>query len=205
MNNYEYIIASLPVLRASSAREHGAVASSAEKIIAEIREQLSSSDRVVFDFFLSGYNADNLNKEFYTKALSHRSKFIQEFFAYDLGLRNAKVEYLNASLGRPKGQDEITVDGMEDTEFEGRGEVMAVLNGKDILEREKGLDDLMWKKADELTIMEVFSLSAILGFVAKLKITDRWEKLDPETGMQYFRKLVKSIRETYDNKKNTTI
>lgn len=205
MNNYEYIIASLPVLRASSSARERNVAHSSEEIIAEIREQLSSSDRSVLDFFLSGYETDNLNKEFYTKALSHRSKFVKEFFSYDLGLRNAKVEYLNSALGRPKGQDEIVLDGTEDTEFEGKGEVVAVLSGKDILEREKGLDDLVWKKADELTLMEIFSLDAILGFVAKLKIIDRWDRLDPETGMQYFRKLVSGIRETYDNKKNTII
>jgi len=203
MNNYEYIIASLPVLQQSS-RERN-TQHSAEALIAEIREQLSSSDREVLDFFLSGYSPDVLGVDFYTRALSHRSAFVRGFFGYDLGLRNTKVEYLNTSLSRPKGQDVVTPEGMEECEFEGKSKVMAILSLKDILERERGLDDLLWKKTDELTVMEVFSLDAILGFVAKLKITDRWEKLDPETGMQYFRKLVGDIRKTYDNKKNTTI
>ena len=36
----------------------------------------------------------------------------------------------------------------------------------------------------------------ILGFTAKLKIIDRWNKLDPETGRELFRKLVDEIRKT---------
>ena len=53
--------------------------------------------------------------------------------------------------------------------------------------------------------MDVFDIEAILGFIAKLKIIDRWDKLDPETGRELFRKLVEEIRSTYDNKKNNMI
>lgn len=82
---------------------------------------------------------------------------------------------------------------------------MAVLENGDILRRERGLDDLMWKRIDEITVMDVFDIEAILGFIAKLKIIDRWDKLDPETGREFFRKLVEEIRSTYDNKKNNMI
>ena len=71
-----------------------------------------------------------------------------------------------------------------------------MLNGGDILARERGLDDLMWQEIDELTRMDVFDIEAILGFTAKLKIIDRWNKLDPETGRELFRKLVDEIRKT---------
>ena len=63
----------------------------------------------------------------------------------------------------------------------------------------------MWRKADELTLWSLFDMSVILAFTAKLKVVERWEKLDPETGQKYFRKLVQEIRATYDNKKNTDI
>lgn len=82
---------------------------------------------------------------------------------------------------------------------------MAVLENGDILRRERGLDDLMWKRIDEITVMDVFDIEAILGFIAKLKIIDRWDRLDPETGRELFRKLVEEIRSTYDNKKNNMI
>ena len=81
-----------------------------------------------------------------------------------------------------------------------------VLACGDILKRERGLDDLRWQKIDELTVLDVFDIEAILGYVAKLKIIDRWLQLDPDSGRALFRRLVDDIRSTYDNKKqNLTI
>ena len=50
--------------------------------------------------------------------------------------------------------------------------------------------------------MDYFDLDAILGYVARLKIIDRWLQLDPDSGRALFRRLVEQIRSTYDNKKN---
>ena len=115
------------------------------------------------------------------------------------------MEYLNRSLGRPEGQDCVQPEGWDGSGFEGRQEIMAVLEGDDILKRERGLDDLLWKKIDEITVMDVFDIEVILGFTAKMKIIDRWDKLDPDTGHAIFRRLVEEIRATYDNKKNHMI
>lgn len=202
MNNYEYIVAGLPVLQQGPAQgSHD----SAARILSSIREQLSARDNELVDLLLSGYESENLNADFYSRALNHRNRFIREFFSYDLDLRNVKVEYLNKSLGRPADMDTVVPAGREDESFEGRQEVMAVLENGDILRRERGLDDLMWKRIDEITVMDVFDIEAILGFIAKLKIIDRWDRLDPETGRELFRKLVEEIRSTYDNKKNNMI
>ena len=177
----------------------------AEQIVQSIREQLSEKDNGLVDLLLSGYESDNLDAGFYHEALHHRNRFIREFFEYDLNLRNIKVEYLNRSLGRPEGMDTVSPEGWDGSAFDGRQEIMAVLEGDDILKRERGLDDLMWRKIDEITVMDVFDMEAILGFIAKLKIIDRWDKLDPDTGHDLFRRLVEEIRATYDNKKNNMI
>ncbi len=202
MNNYEYIVASLPTMQAAGIKS---TRLQAEQIIQSIREQLSQKDNRLVDLLLSGYEAENLDAEFYSRTLGHANRFIREFFGYDLNLRNVKVEYLNKSLGRPDEMDKVIPDGWDDSAFEGRQEIMAVLEGQDILKRERGLDDLMWKKIDEITVMDVFDIEAILGFIAKLKIIDRWDKLDSDTGHSLFRRLVEEIRATYDNKKNNII
>ena len=90
---------------------------------------------------------------------------------------------------------------MEDYEFEQKGEIVEILSGTDIIGREKGLDMAIWEHVEEVTTMDVFDMDAILGFIARLKIIDRWDKLDPETGAELFRRLIKEIRATYDNKK----
>ena len=194
MNNYEYIVASLPVL-ASDYR--GPL--DTDEIIGEIRAQLSPKDEALLDTLLKGFDADSLDAEFYRKALANRDRFIAGYFSYDLDVRNCRVAYLNKALGRPEGQDIMVLDEDEPREFEDLEKVNAVLQGSDILGRERGLDDILWERIDSLTLMEVFTLDQILGFVAKLQIVARWLRLDPQSGRELFRKLVEEIR---NNKKS---
>lgn len=198
MNNYEYIVASLPVIEPGSRLGSS---SAANAIIDDIREQLSNKDNALVTMLLDGFDPEKLNAGFYRACLGSGSRFLREYFLFDLFLRNTKVEYLNASLGRPEGKDILLLEELEDYEFEQKEEIVEILSGSDIIGREKGLDMAIWEHVEEVTTMDVFDMDAILGFIARLKIIDRWDKLDPETGAELFRRLIKEIRATYDNKK----
>lgn len=198
MNNYEYIVASLPVIEPGSRLGSS---SAANAIIDDIREQLSNKDNALVTMLLDGFDQEKLNAGFYRACLGSGSRFLREYFLFDLFLRNTKVEYLNASLGRPEGKDVLLLEELEDYEFEQKEEIVEILSGTDIIGREKGLDMAIWEHVEEVTTMDVFDMDAILGFIARLKIIDRWDKLDPETGAELFRRLIKEIRATYDNKK----
>ena len=198
MNNYEYIVASLPVIEPGSRLGSS---SAANAIIDDIREQVSNKDNALVTMLLDGFDPEKLNAGFYRACLGSGSRFLREYFLFDLFLRNTKVEYLNASLGRPEGKDVLLLEELEDYEFEQKEEIVEILSGTDIIGREKGLDMAIWEHVEEVTTMDVFDMDAILGFIARLKIIDRWDKLDPETGAELFRRLIKEIRATYDNKK----
>lgn len=198
MNNYEYIVASLPIIEPGSRLGSS---SAANAIIDDIREQLSNKDNALVTMLLNGFDPEKLNAGFYRACLGSGSRFLREYFLFDLFLRNTKVEYLNASLGRPEGKDVLLLEELEDYEFEQKEEIVEILSGTDIIGREKGLDMAIWEHVEEVTTMDVFDMDAILGFIARLKIIDRWDKLDPETGAELFRRLIKEIRATYDNKK----
>ena len=198
MNNYEYIVASLPVIEPGSRLGSS---SAANAIIDDIREQLSNKDNALVTMLLDGFDPEKLNAGFYRACLGSGSRFLREYFLFDLFLRNTKVEYLNASLGRPEGKDVLLLEELEDYEFEQKEEIVEILSGTGIIGREKGLDMAIWEHVEEVTTMDVFDMDAILGFIARLKIIDRWDKLDPETGAELFRRLIKEIRATYDNKK----
>ena len=203
MNNYEYIVASLPALRLEDDRSDKLVV---QELVDEIRGQLSERDAAVLDLLLSGYDDERLDEDFYQAALKHGNRFIRDWFRFDLDLRNTTVSYLNDSLGRPDKQDMILLEDRETEEFFELDDAQNVLNLGDILKRERGLDELRWRKIDELTILDSFDLEVLLGYVAKLKIIDRWLQLDPDSGRELFRRLVEDIRSTYDNKKqNLTI
>ena len=189
VNNYEYIIASLPVLQADYRGPLDAAV-----LLEEIREQLSGADAAALQFVLDGWTAECLTEEFYEKAAKSRSSFIKGYFLYDLQLRNAKVAWLNKVLGRPEDQDLLPCP---DEDFEDAARVAEVLSGTDILARERGLDALLWERIDSLTVMHVFDLDLILGFAARLQIVNRWLRLDEATGRELFEKMVRDIKANY--------
>lgn len=190
MSNYEYIIASLPVLGKDADKLD------ADALIASIKGLLSSQDNALADLLLGSFDPDSLTPEYYVGVSKAPNEFIRQYAEFDLKVRNAKVDFLNRTLGRPEGQDSMPLPPGMNEEFAERAEVDAILGLTDILERERGLDELMWAKADELVQMHVLDLDIILAFIAKIKITDRWNKLDPATGRELFRKLVQEIRNT---------
>lgn len=191
MDNYQYIIASLPVPNKDI--RPGDVSRSAE-LLAFIREHCSREDNALIDRLLDGYDESKLGQAFYETALSGSDRFIREFFTFDLRVRNAKVRFLNKALDRPVDQD-IFLE--PEGGFPEAEKIAAVLQDKDILARERGLDGLMWAKIDEILIFDTFNIDVILGFIAKLKISDRWLTLDEQTGREMFRRLVQEIRGTF--------
>ena len=191
MNNYEYLIASLPDITPDW-KDSGEM--SGDAFVDWLREGCSDSDRKLIDFLREGFAAENLNKDFYLRALSHRDRFLREYFRFDLNVRNAKMEYLNRELGRAAGTDIFLTD---ENGFEEEARLGAVLGSGDILSREKGIDDLMWEKIESLTTFDYFDIDAILGFIAKLNIAMRWNRLDPETGREMFSRIVKEVRGSF--------
>lgn len=194
MNNYYYIVASLPVL----SHEWKPGAETPQSIRQDILEQCSGKDRQLVMLLEDGFVDGNLTPDFYRTALAHRNRFIREYFRFDLSVRNAKVRYLNRALGRDPEKDTVVLDEDATEEmFDEASSLDAILHGKDILERERGIDDLIWGKIDDLTTYDYFDIEAILGFLAKLHIVERWYTLDEQTGRKMFRKLVDEVRGTF--------
>ena len=191
MSNFEYIIASLPYLTPGY---HYAEGKGFQDVLGEIRRDLSARVNATLDFLLKGFDADSLDAPFYEEALHGGNRFLREYFRFDLNLRNAKVRYLNRQLARDAEQDVLGIDGGE---FEEASKVDAVLQGTDLIAREKGLDDLTWAKVDALSTFHYFDLTAVLAYVTKLHIADRWLALDEARGRELFRKLVDEVRGTF--------
>jgi len=193
MNNYHYIIGSLPELF----NQWTLGDTSTKALVHGIWELCSEKDRNVVDFLVEGLKGTDLSAGFYSKAAESPSRFIREYFCFDLFVRNAKVRYLNQTLKREEGKDVVTVEALSGKDFESESQLTEILTLNDILEKERALDRLYWEKIEDITVFEYFSLDAILAFIAKLKIIDRWHKLDEESGRQLFRKLVNQVTETY--------
>ena len=202
MSNYVYIIAGLPDFTPDWRQGE----KSLDEYIGQVRELLSRKDNETLDFIVRGFDKDHINLELYKEALSHRLGFIREFFQFDLNVRNQKVRYLNQALGRDPEKDVLSLrdpeaeeTGLEpeEPEFKESAQLQHILEGHDILSRERGIDDLYWEKIDELTLFEYLSFNKILGIMVKMMIIRRWLILDEEKGRAMFKKLVDEVRGTF--------
>lgn len=191
MNNYEYIISSLPAISLDWKFGEGA---SFETYVYWIKSQLSEADIKVVDRLLDGYKDENLTREFYEAALKDGNRFLKEYYTFDLNVRNGKARFLNKAFERPLDQDTIK---LETGEFPEGPKLEEALNAPDLLSRERGLDSLMWDKINEITTFDYFDLEAILGFIARLHIIGRWFALDEKTGREMFIRLVNEVRGTF--------
>ena len=207
MSNFEYIISSLPYLTADYKYEQG---QGFYTVLEEIRENLGEKDTQALDFLLDGFNPKKLDADFYEQALKSSLKFIREYFRFDLNLRNAKVRYLNHALGRPEDMDILTGKGEEDQEgldidgyrfnggeFEEELKVKSALDSPSLLDRERDLDEITWEKISSLETFHYFDLTAVLAYIAKLHIVNRWLALDEEKGRELFHKLVQEVKGTF--------
>ena len=202
MNNYVYIISGLPDFTPDWRQGEGVL----DGYFEQMRELLSAKDNEVVSFIMKGFDKEQIGFEFYKEALSHRSGFIREFFQFDLDVRNQKVRYLNQALGRDPEKDilkltdpEAEETGLEpeEPEFKEAGKLQGILEGSDILSRERGIDDLYWEKIDELTLFDYLNFDKVLGMTVKMMIIRRWLMLDENTGRTMFKKLVDEVRGTF--------
>ena len=202
MNNYVYIIAGLPDFTPDWRQGQDSL----DEYLNNVRELLSEKDNMVLDLIVKGFDKEKIGLEFYKEALSHRLGFIREFFTFDLNVRNQKVRYLNEALGRAPEKDIMTLrdpeaeeTGLEpeEPEFKESAKLQTILEGHDILARERGIDDLYWDKIDEITLFDYLNFDKILGMVVKMMIIRRWLILDEEAGREMFKKLVDEVRGTF--------
>ncbi len=194
MTNYQYTVASLPAI--SQDWKFGG--KTAGQIINEIRTTCDKADNALIDFVVSGFEVENLTPEFYREAIDGGNAFLREYYSFDLGMRNAKVTYLNKALGRPVEKD-ILDPGTENVCPPPATD--GVYETSDILARERAVDDMYWTELNRLCELHYFDMNVILAFILKLHIVDRWNVLDEETGRELFRKLVDEVRGTFEGVK----
>jgi len=190
MKNYHYIVASLPDI--AGGWKLGEL--TADDIISEISERCDLQDRKLIELIQKSFKAECLTEDFYMEAVKSDNGFIREYFTFDLNVRNAKVRYLNKALGRPEDKDTVNISTGE---FEKEEEISQILLGKDIIAREKAIDDLYWNKLDELSLMHYFDMNVIMAFILKLRIIERWHILDEQTGREMFKRLVDEVRGSF--------
>lgn len=75
--------------------------------------------------------------------------------------------------------------------------VIVLLENDNLVERERGLDLLIWNFLDDAVIFEYFSIERVISYLLKLMIVERWSKMSTESGKQVFMELIRKFRESF--------
>jgi len=190
MGNYHYIIGGLPDL----VFDVEGKAFSYDEIRNSIYELCSAKDQKLIDTLELGFDEANLNASFYNDVALSKSRFLREYFAFDRDFRNLKVSHL--AIQESIEPEEYQV-GEVDKFFEGKDKITAILNEKNILDRERSIDKLIWDKVNDITAFNFFDVEKILAFLVKARIAARWCAMDKEKGSEFFKELVDEVRGTF--------
>ena len=215
MNNYHYIIASLPVL--SKGTEDRLL--DLEKIKDEIKSQCSQKDVEEIDFFCRILDGSALDKAYFEKAARSSSRLTRLYSKLERQIRNMMVSSAAQRLFAPERADELTAKYQVDLRADPYGDYLepadteadlthsdiqalnSVFAEENIVSKEKHLDDFKWEKINAFTTLDFFNIDCILAFLAKGHLVDRWLHLDAEKGKHLFRKLVEEVRGSFDKNK----
>ena len=190
MGNYHYIITGLPDI----VFETEGKTFSYKDVRDSLYELCSEEDQKLIDLLELGFDEANLDAGFYSDIVLSNNRFIREYFGFDKEFRNLKVSFLAAQLSIDA---EKYLVGEKNEFFEEKEKIITILNGKNIIEREKSIDKLIWDKVNEITAFDYFNVEKILAFLVKARITDRWCAMDKEKGTEFFKKLVEEVRGTF--------
>ncbi len=75
--------------------------------------------------------------------------------------------------------------------------VMALMDSADLVERERGLDLLIWDFLDEAVTFEYFSFERVISYMLHLMIVERWSKMSSESGRKVFMEMVERFRKSF--------
>ncbi len=204
MNNFPYIIAGLPQL----ALDFESRKSSFDSLVNTIYINCSKEDQKIIDWLLFGLKEENLTHHFYRILKKLNNPFMNEFFEYDLMLRNIKVAFLSRKYKGAEPEfigDSFVIEHLKSSKapdfglgmvMDGASRIFQIMEMSDLLEREQQLDLLRWNKANDICLFRLFDINVILCFILKAAITERWNKLDKAEGAIFLNKLIEELRST---------
>lgn len=76
--------------------------------------------------------------------------------------------------------------------------VIALMENDNLVERERGLDLLIWDFLDEAVVFEYFSIERVISFMLRLMIVERWSKMSSESGRRVFMEMVSKLKESFN-------
>ncbi|MDR2653407.1 MAG: DUF2764 domain-containing protein [Prevotellaceae bacterium] len=167
------------------------------------------------DEMLKLYERDKenlLQTLFYDEVLKIKNTFINQWFTFDRDLRNIQAAIVARRL-RIDASDYFVGKNAENfaksaaadfglgSEIDWIYKIIQIAEIADACERERKIDLFRWEKIDEISVYNYFDIDAVLAFMQKADIVERWLSLDKQTGKEMFKKLINDLMKTCDTQK----
>lgn len=158
---------------------------------------------------------NKLHQYFYEYALQSKNEFLRSWFIFNLNIRNILATFNCIRFGYNLQQQLIKVEQNimpysllinkrlkpelfeEELPFNQQIFRIAELDIS-LIEKEKELDKIRWNYLDENTFFHYFNIEKIVSFTIKMLITERWLKLDADTGRILLNKLIADLKTSYE-------
>lgn len=75
--------------------------------------------------------------------------------------------------------------------------VIALMENDNLVERERGLDLIIWNFLDEAVTFEYFSLERVISYMLRLMIVERWSRMNSESGRKVFMEMIEKFRQSF--------
>jgi len=207
--NYYYLISSLPKLRLDDYKERYRL----DNYITDLKKHLTEEHFCfVQDILqkkergLSRVNRDDvLQQQFYLKMTAHPNEFIRNYFIFDRDLRNILVAINKKKFdidgdGYVGDSEDEVINNLRRSSLSDFGlspdldyipELIEHFKADDIVSFQKYVDQLRWNKIDSINTFKYFEIDALLGYLIKFMLVERWHALDIQTGDDIFRQRTK--------------
>lgn len=173
--------------------------------------------RFLMDFIL-GYSAkkesatyfaeDAVLLEYYRYAMQCEQPEVASWFELNFNITNILTAYIARNYGWKVEEyvldnNEVSETILKNTQAKDFNlspildyveEVVKIAECEDPVMKEKRIDAFKWVWLDEHTFFEPFSIVSVFAYLCKLDMSERWEKLDAETGRETFTQIVDNLR-----------
>ncbi len=187
----------------------------------EVKRSLRSAEYRFSDYineFLAEYNSqkkergfsraeleDMLAAKFYSKMAVHPNQLIKGYFTFDRDLRNILVALNKKKFDIDRDscvgdlEDEV-INNLRRSSLSDFGlsrdldyilELIEHFKADDIVSFQKYVDQLRWNKIDSINTFKYFEIDALLGYLIKFLLVERWHALGIQTGDDIFRQRTK--------------
>ena len=148
---------------------------------------------------------------YYAYMMHSENKLVREYAEFSMNMKNLIAAFNSRKYGRDVsreviGENEFALalrtsnskDFGLSMDYPYVEKVISLMENDNLVERERGLDLLIWDFLDEAVVFEYFSIEKVISFMLKLMIVERWSRMSSESGRKVFMELVEKFRKSFE-------